>query len=180
MSTTEGCNQQAGAPNGGLATSPGAGACQSGSMGYAVNYGASMPAVFNGGPSPTAATVGGAVTVKIYLVDPAQPAWVVAQNPRLDVEVDAVDENGELVAAIGFGEWTVCNDAGVCNTGPQPVAGVYTVNIPATTIPAGSRLSVLVTETGAVASTARTVYGGHGLTASFADAGIKLTTGILR
>ena len=177
LTSAEGCNQQVGAPNGGLATSPGAGTCQSGSMGYAVNYGASLPAVFTGPATASAVTVGGALSVKVYLVDPAQPAWVAAQNPRLDVEVDAVDDNGELVAAVGFGEWTVCNDTGVCNTGPQPVAGVYTVNIPAATIPAGSRLSILVTETGVVASSARTVYGGRGLTTSFSDAGVKLTTG---
>lgn len=180
LSSPEGCNQQAGAPSGSLATSPGAGACQSGAMGYAVNYGASMPGTFDGGPMASSVTVGGTVSVKVYLVDPAQPAWVAAQNPRLDVEVDALDENGELVAAIGFGEWSVCNDAGVCNTGPQPVGGVYTVSIPAATIPAGSRLSILVTETGVVASTSRTVYGGGGLTANFADAGVTLTTGTLR
>jgi hypothetical protein len=70
--------------------------------------------------------------------------------------------------------------ARVCNTGPQPVAGTYTMQIPPVTLPAGSRLSILARETAAVASASRTVYGGRGISASFADAGITLTTGTLQ
>jgi hypothetical protein len=51
---------------------------------------------------------------------------------------------------------------------------------PRLTLPAGSRLSVVVRETAAVASGSRTVYGGAGLTANFADAGVTLTTGSLQ
>ena len=72
------------------------------------------------------------------------------------------------------------NGAKVCTTGPQPVGGSYGVEIPAVTLPAGGRISVLVSETAAVASASRTVYGGKGLTASYADARITLTTGTLR
>jgi hypothetical protein len=77
----------------------------------------------------------------------------------------------------------VCNTVNgtrVCNTGPQPVAGTYTMDIPPITLPAGSRLSILARETAAVASASRTVYGGRGLAASFADAGITITTGTLQ
>jgi hypothetical protein len=105
---------------------------------------------------------------------------VAAQNPRLDIEIDAVDANGDLLLAIGAGEWKVCDANGVCNTGPQPTAGTYTMSIPGITLPAGSRLSVVVRETAAVASGSRTVYGGAGLTANFADAGVTLTTGTLQ
>jgi hypothetical protein len=180
LTSAEGCNQQAGAPDGLLSTTPGAGTCQSGSMGYAVNYGANVPGIFTAAPLASAVTVGGTVTAKVYLVDPAEPAWQAAQNPRLDIEIDAVDANGELVMAVGFGEWTVCDAAGMCNTGPQPVGGVYTVSIPAVTVPAGSILSIVARESAVVASASRTVYGGRGLTANFADAGVKLTTGTLR
>jgi hypothetical protein len=121
--------------------------------------------------------------LKFYLTDPLQPAWDGAQNPRVDLEIDAIDQNGELLVAVATGEWTVCNTVGgvhTCNTGPQPVAGVYTVDIPGVTIPAGTRISVLVSETGAVASTSRTVYGGRSLTTNYGDAAVKLTTGTLR
>jgi hypothetical protein len=59
------------------------------------------------------------------------------------------------------------------------VGGTYSVEIPPVTLPAGSRISVLVSETAAVASAARTVYGGRGISANFADAGVVLTTGTL-
>ena len=179
-SSAEGCNQQAGAPDGGLATTKWLGQCQSGFMGYLTNYGAGIPAVYTGAPLATPLTIGGPLSVKFYLTDPAQPAWVAAQNPRLDIEIDAVDANGDLLLAVGAGEWKVCDANGVCNTGPQPTAGTYTMSIPGITLPAGSRLSVVVRETAAVASGSRTVYGGAGLTANFADAGVTLTTGTLQ
>jgi hypothetical protein len=182
-SSPEGCTVEAGAPSGGLAATQGTGACQTGSMGYAVNYGAGMPASFTGAPLTADTTVGGPVTMKIYLTDPLVSAWQAAQNPRIGLEVDAVDATGTLITAVASGEWSVCNTvngASVCNTGAQPVAGVYAVNIPAVTIPAGARLSVLVTETAVVASGSRAVYGGRALTGSFADAGVTLTIGAMR
>jgi hypothetical protein len=177
----EGCNLQAGAPVGGLATAPSASACQSGSMGFAVNYGVGDPASFTSAPLAAPLTIGGPMSLKFYLTDPAEPAWVAAQNPRLAIEVDAVDENGELLLAAGAAEWTVCSGSPrVCNTGPQPVGGNYTVGIPPLTLPAGSRLSVLLRESAAVASAARTVYGGAGLTGNYSDAGVTFTTGTLQ
>ena len=174
----EGCNLQAGAPVGGLSTAKGAGTCQSGSMGYAVNFGVGTPASFTSATLASAVTVGGPLTLTLYLTDPLQPLWQVGFNPSVYLEIDAVDSSGSLVAPIAAGEWTVCNGT-TCNTGPQPVRGVYTVQIPPATIPAGTRISVLVSETAAVASASRTVYGGRGLTGSFADAGVSLTVGTL-
>ena len=183
VTSPEGCNLQAGAPVGGLTTSRGTGSCQSGSMGYVANYapGVGVPASFTSAALAQTLTVGGAVTLKFYLTDPAQPAWQIAQNPRLTMEIDAIDSSGNLVAAVASGEWHVCNDAGTtCNTGPQPVGGVYTANILAATVPAGLRLSVLVYETAVVASGSRTVYGGGGLNGNFGDAGVTLTIGTIR
>jgi hypothetical protein len=182
LASPEGCNQQAGAPLGGLATTRGIGACQTGAMGYAVNYGAGVPASFTSAPLPAPLTVGGAASLKFYLTDPLQALWQAGFNPRLSLEIDAIDADGELLVAVAAGEWTVCTTAGgapACNSGPQPVAGTYTMQIPAATLPAGSRLSVLVRQTAAVTSASRTVYGGRGLAADFADAGITLTTGTL-
>ena len=180
-SSPEGCNQQAGAPDAAMGTAPGAGACQSGTMGYATNYGAGIPASFTSAPLAAPLTVGGATSLRFYLTDPVQPVWTVAQNPRLAIEIDAIDANGDLVLAVAAGEWTVCNGSPrVCNTGPQPVGGTYTMSIPPITIPAGARLSVLLRESGAVSSASRTVYGGAGLAGNFSDAGITLTTGTLQ
>lgn len=177
----EGCNLQAGAPAGGMSTARAGGTCQSASMGYAINYGAGVPGVFTSAPLATAVTLGGPLSLRIYLVDPAQPAWTLAQNPRLGVEIDAVDENGELLVAVGAAEFTVCNGTPrVCNVGPQPVGGTYTMNIPPVTVPAGSRLSVVLRETGVVSSAARAVWGGTGLGADYSDAGITVTTGTLQ
>jgi serine protease AprX len=179
----EGCNLQAGAPVGGLATAKGAGVCQSGSMGYTVNYGAGVPADFTSAPLAAPLTVGGTLSLKFYLTDPAQPVWQSTSNPRLGVEIDVIDANGDLLLAVASGEWTLCSTVGgatVCTSGPQPVAGTYTMQIPAITLPAGSRISVLLRETAAVTSASRTVYGGQGLTTSFADAGVTFTTGTLQ
>jgi hypothetical protein len=85
-----------------------------------------------------------------------------------------------LLKAIAAGEWTLCNDAGVCTAGPTATKGVYTLNIPGATLPAGSRLSVVLLESAAVTSSGRTVYGGKTLTANFADAGVQFTTGTLK
>jgi hypothetical protein len=152
-------------------------------MGYVANYAPAVgvAASFTSAALAEPLTVGGATTLKFYLTDPAQPAWQIAQNPRLTMEIDAIDASGNLVAAIASGEWPVCNAAGTaCNAGPQPVGGVYTANIPAVTVPAGLRLSVLVYETAVVAAGSRTVYGGGGLNGNFGDAGVTLTIGTIR
>jgi hypothetical protein len=175
----EGCNLQAGAPVAGLSVTRASGTCQSGSMGYAINYGAGVAAEFTSAPLAAPLTVGGTMALRYYLVDPLQPAWSAAQNPRLAIEVDAIDAEGDLLLAVATGEFTVCNGT-TCNAGPSPVGGTYTMNIPPVTLPAGSRISVLVRETGVVSSAARTVYGGSALSGNFSDAGVTFTTGTLQ
>jgi len=177
----EGCNLQAGAPVGGMSPTRPTGTCQSAGMGYAINFGAGFPGVFTSGPLASSLTVGGTMALRVYLVDPLQPAWTLAQNPRLQVEVDAVDENGELLLAVAAAEFTVCDGTPrVCNVGPQPVGGTYTMTIPPVTLPAGSRLSIVLRETGAVSSASRAVWGGGGLAGNYSDAGVTLTTGTLQ
>lgn len=180
-SSPEGCNQQEGPPDAGLSTTRASGTCQSGNMGYAFNYGADIPGSFTSAPLAAPVTIGGEMTLRFYLTDPAQPAWTLAQNPRLTIEVDAVDADGELLLAVAAGEWTVCSGSPrVCNTGPTPVGGNYRLSIPPVTLPAGSRLSVLVRQTGVVSSSSRTVYGGRALAADYSDAGVTFTTGTLQ
>jgi hypothetical protein len=60
------------------------------------------------------------------------------------------------------------------------VGGSYSVSIPPITLPAGSRISVLVRETGVVSSASRTVYGGAALSGNYSDAGLTFTTGTLQ
>ena len=188
-SSSEGCNQQVGAPVGGFSTTRNsAGTCQSGNMGYLVNYGAAgiaggTPASFTTAKLTAPITLGGPATMKFYLVDPVQPAWQAAQSPFIEIEIDAIDDNGELVLAVVASQQQVCetvNGTFTCKTGPTPVGGTYVFDIPPVTIPAGTRLSVLVRAAQVVTSTARTVYGGRGLAADFSDAGITFTTGTLQ
>jgi serine protease AprX len=181
LTSPEGCNQQAGAPVGGLATTPNGGACQSGNMGYAVNYGAGIPAQFTSAPLAAPLTVGGAASFKWYLVDPLQPAWTAAQSPFMTVEIDAIDDNGDLIAPIGAGQFDICATAEACYIGPQPVGGVYRLEVPPVTIPAGARIAIRVFQAQVVTSAARTVYGGKGtLGVDFSDAGVTFTTGTLQ
>ena len=121
--------------------------------------------------------------MKFYLVDPLQPAWQTAQSPFIEIEIDAIDDNGDLVLAVAASQQNVCttvNGTKTCNTGATPVGGTYTFEIPPITLPAGTRLSVLVYAAQVVTSTARTVYGGRGLSADFSDAGVTFTTGTLQ
>ena len=57
----------------------------------------------------------------------------------MTLEVDAIDANGQLVAAIATGQWDICATANACYTGPQPVGGIYSVNIPPALVPAVPR-----------------------------------------
>ena len=184
LTSAEGCNQQAGAPKGGMATTRNAGPCQSGSMGYAVNYGVGDLAVFTSGPIPADLTVGGTLTLKIYSVDPAQPAWTVQQSPFIEVEVDALDGDGNYLEPIAAAQFNVCRTVAgtkVCNTGPTPTAGVYSVEIPAVPIPAGSKLRTTIRAAQVVTSSSRIVYGGVGsLGANWSDSGVTFTTGTVQ
>jgi hypothetical protein len=150
-------------------------------MGYAVNYGVGDLAVFTSGPNPADLTVGGTLTLKIYSVDPVQTAWMAAQSPFIEVEVDALDGDGNYLEPIAAAQFQVCRtEAGikVCNTGPTPTAGVYSVEIPAVPIPAGSMLRTTIRAAQVVTSTSRIVYGGVGsLGANWSDSGVTLTTG---
>jgi serine protease AprX len=184
LTSAEGCNQQASAPVGGLATTRNsAGGCQSGLMGYAINYGVGTPANFTSAKLAASLTVGGPASIKFYMVDPLQSAWTAAQSPFMEFEIDAIDDNGDLVLAVAASQQNVCttvNGTKTCNTGATPVGGVYTFEVPPVTLPAGTRISVLAYAAQVVTSTARTVYGGRGLTADFSDAGVTFTTGTLQ
>jgi len=151
-----------------------AGVCQTGSMGYAVNYGAGMPASFTGVPLGGGDDGRGLVTLKLYLNRSLVSAWQAAQNPRISLEVDAVDANGALITAVASGEWSVWQH-GQRRAGLQHrrAAGRRRLHRqhPAVTIPAGARLSVLV-ET-AVAELAASGYAAAATAREPDDAGFR-------
>jgi hypothetical protein len=184
VTSPEGCSQQAGAPDGGMATTRNAGVCQSGFMGYAVNYGVGDLAVFTSDPIPADVTVGGTLSLKIYSVDPLQSAWTAAQSPFIQVEIDALDADGNYLEPVAAAQFDVCrteNGTKVCNTGATPTAGVYTMELPAVPIPAGSRLRTTIRAAQVVTSTSRMVWGGvASLGADYSDAGVTFTTGTLQ
>jgi hypothetical protein len=97
---------------------------------------------------------------------------------------NALDSAGNYLEPVAAAQFAVCrteNGTKVCNTGATPTAGVYTVEIPAIPIPAGSRLRTTIRAAQVVTSTARMVWGGTGsLSADFSDAGVTLTTGTLQ
>jgi hypothetical protein len=128
-------------------------------------------------------TVGGTMTVKIYSVDPAESAWKAAQSPFITVDVDAVDSAGNLIEPVASAQFNVCstvNGSKVCNTGPTPTAGVYTIGIPAVPMSAGSALRVTIHAAQVVTSTSRMVYGGVGTLGDYSDSGVTLNTGTLQ
>lgn len=188
LTSAEGCNQQAGAPVGALAATRASGTCQSASMGYATNYGAAgvaggTPASFTSTKLAAPVTLGGPANLKFYLVDPLQPVWTAQQTPFLSIEIDAIDDNGDLVLAIAASQWDICttvNGTKTCQSAPQPVGGSYAFDVPPVTLPAGTRLSVLVRLAQLVTSASRTVFGGRGLAADYSDAGVTFTTGTLQ
>jgi serine protease AprX len=182
--TPEGCFHL-GPPDTGMGTSQPTGTCESGNVGYAVNYGAGVPALFTTAPLTAPVTLGGETVLSFYLVDPTVTAWINTTSPRLTIEIDAIDANGELVAPIGAQEFQVCQGSGAAKTclvgADAPVKGTYTMYLPPITVPEGLRISVGVRMTAAVTSSARTVYGGKGLVGgNFSDAGVRFTTGTLQ
>jgi serine protease AprX len=165
----EGCTNDAGAPSGGASATAPTGTCRSGVVGYAMNYGAGVPATFTSAPLTAPLTVGGNGSITVSLVDSAQPVWSNAFSSGFAYTVLAVDGTG---AATPVAAGDAPEDA---QAGATPVKGTYTISVPPTTIPAGSSIQVELQLSGVYTSTMRLLYGGD----AFADSGIALTTGTI-
>ena len=165
----DGCDTDADAPLGALSATPGTGACREGFVGYAVNYGAGIPASFEAAtPSDADVTIGGPATLVVYLSDAAQPLWSAGFASGVTYSLEQVDAAGETtVLATGETE-------DVAAVGPTPTRGEYSFDVPPVTVPAGSKLRLTLAFSGVYTSTMRLLYGGG----DFADAGIVLTTGV--
>ena len=163
VTSPEGCALQPAAATGGLSPAKATGDCQAGHVGYAVNYGAGVPAEFISEPIKGQLVVGGPSVLRLYLADTAQPAWSVAFASGLTYTLDALA--GDEVIGVAGGEV----DAVVSPTGD---AGEYKLVIPPTVVPAGARLRLQMSFSGVYTSTMRMLYGGD-----YADSGITMGIG---
>jgi serine protease AprX len=168
LPTPEGCSLDSGiTPLGGMSATKPTGACHAGIVGYGVNYGAGIPAVFEGPPLRTATTFGGAGRLRVYLADLLHPVWSNAFASDLSFAIDAVAPDGTALA-LTSGQQTAA-------IGLDPTRGDYLFTVAPVTVPAGSRLRVTILVSGVYTSTARLVYGGG----VAADSSLLLTTGTL-
>jgi hypothetical protein len=165
----EGCNVEAGVPEGGLGAALVAGPCHSGQMGYLLNRLIGIPAQFTSAPLASSLVIGGSASMTVHLADGLSAAYAGVFTPRLIYSLDAVDPAGE-VSAIGAGD-----AVGTVGNGKN----VVTFELPPAEVAAGSRLRLQLQYTsnpaGAPTSTARMLYGGP-----YADSGVTLTFGHLQ
>jgi serine protease AprX len=166
-SSPEGCTNDAGAPDATMTVVKPIGLCHSGNVGYAMNYGAGVPATFTSAPLTTPLTVGGNGHVMLSLVDPAQPAWSEAFASALSYTVLAVDAVGAQTPIAGG------DAAEEVQAGATPVQGTYTIEVPPAKVAAGSSIVVQLQLSGVYTSTMRLLYGGG----AFATSALQLTTG---
>ncbi len=169
LPSPEGCGLAAGAPVGTLAESPPADTtCQSGVVGYSTSYAADTPAVFTSAPLTSDVTIGGTGSLRVYLVDPAQPVYSVALGSALSYELSAVAADGTVTP--------LAEDEAeeLVQAGPTPTASTFTVSVPPMTVPAGSALRLTLRFSGVYTAAMRMVYAG-----TYADSGLTLTTGTI-
>ena len=162
----EGCAMEGGPPNGGMGAAPSPEACRAGVVGFAVNHGADLPAVFTSAPLDVPTVVGGPAVLTLYLADAAAPVWSQAFRSRVSYVLEAVDAEGRatLVAGADLEKFA--------EAGPTPTRGEYALTVPPTVVPEGSRLRLQLRFSGVYTLTMRLLYGGP-----YADSGLARTTG---
>ena len=139
--------------------------CGAGTVGYAVNYGAGIPAELVSEPFAAETAVGGQATIRFYLADAfADASSAGGRIADMDYQIDAIDDAGEVLSAIAGG--TVV-DAGLA--APTPVFSEWVVDVPSATVPAGARLRLRMQFTGVYSSTMRMLWSGD-----FAESGLTL------
>lgn len=141
--------------------------CHAGTVGYAVNYGASLPAEFVSEPLASDTTVGGVAELRYFLADASGDAaasgGLIAD---VDYALDAIDEAGNVLTAIAGGSIV---DGG--RAAADPVYSAYPLDIPAAHVPAGARLRLRLTYSGVYSSSMRLLWAGE-----YRDAGLTLQT----
>ncbi|MGJ8668489.1 MAG: S8 family peptidase [Oceanococcus sp.] len=142
--------------------------CHAGTVGYLVNYGLSEPARFISEPISDATTLGGLAMLRIYLADTLETIYGLAFGSTLTYQLDAVDDAGQVLTPIAAGEVP----SSELQVGSTATIGVHPLSIPATDLPAGSRIRLQMQFSGVYTSTMRLLWAGE-----FADAGLTLQTG---
>ncbi|MBW3665197.1 MAG: S8 family serine peptidase [Actinobacteria bacterium] len=126
-------------------------------------------AEFVSAPLPADAIVGGQATLRLYLVNDAQPAIAPPLRGPVVVDIDAVDVEGRFVR--GLVETLV-----PLQPSSDPSLGEHTLEISPVTVPAGSRLRLQLRVSGLQErlddAAMRLLWGGE-----FSASGLDLTTG---
>jgi hypothetical protein len=112
--------------------------------------------------------VGGPATLRLTLVNEAEPVTSIPFLARMVVLLDAVSDDGTFVVGVS-------GSVVDTKTGPKPGVGEYELAIPPVTVPAGSRLRLQLRISGFVDRTRdtmlRLLWGGE-----YAATGLDLTT----
>ena len=173
LPTPEGCTLTAGAPKGHLGGAPSTANCDAGVVGYAVNYGADVPAEFTtSAPLSQPVVLGGPSSFTLWLADPAAAVWTHAAASRVSYSIEAVDGAGKATPVASGDLERLVDDAEEVDVAPTRAEYPFDVN--PTVVPAGSSLRVRLRFSGVYTSAMRLFFGGR-----FADAGVTLGTGRL-
>lgn len=167
FSSPENCEYDPAGASGGLSLMDADESCHAGTVGYLLNYGVGAPASFTSEPLALPTVIGGEAVLSTYLVTEAQPIYGLAFGSRLNYQLDALDEAGNVLLAVAGGEL-------IPMIGPTPTLGEMAFTVPVTAIPAGARLRLNMSFTGVYTSAMRLLWGGE-----FADSGLRLRTGSL-
>lgn len=163
----EGCNYDVTGVSAQMVTGAPDAQCQAGTVGYAVNYGASLPAEFVSEPLAADLSIGGIAELRYYLADASGDAaaggGLIAD---VDYALDAIDDSGNVLTAIAGGSIV---DGGQASA--DPVFSAYPLEIPAASVPAGARLRLRLTYSGVYSSSMRLIWAGD-----YSDAGLTLQT----
>lgn len=158
----DGCGADEGAPSGGLGSAPldPEAGCESGMVGYAVNYGAGVPATFTSEPLPNDRTFGGAGNLLLHLSGPGAGGF-------LDWAVESIGPDDEATQlAAGTVEGAVAAPAAGTIDAPLEMAPF--------TVPKGHRMRVSITLSAVANSAVRLLYG------TGFESAITLTNGSFR
>ncbi len=168
LSSPEGCSYEPMGAAGELSLADADADCRAGTVGYALNYGAGIPAEFVSEPLASEQIIGGNAMLGTWLATEVQPVYSAAFGSRLTYAIDAVDDNGNVILALAGGDL-------IPLIGPTPTFSDLAFQVPTTTVPAGARLRLQMSFSGVYTSAMRLVWGGD-----YGDAGLLLQTGSLK
>jgi len=163
----DGCEPQDPPARGVLAVEAPTAPCRSAPVGYPITSVLDVPAEFTSAQLADAATaIGGPARLTLYLADPAAPLYSGTLAALIDYDLALVAADGKLTPVTNG---RLDKDAVVDSSAKR---GEYLFQVPATAVPAGSRLRFQLRFNGAYASAMRMYYG-----KGYADSGLAVTLG---